>query len=162
MTKRKIKSAYSRTRVKTKIECNKSKCVQSERVNADINNIVAKAYKTGQLPVLTNLTHSEDLPTSLSYQQALDKVVSAQQSFERLPSNIRDTFDNEPAKFLDAIKTAEKDSAVRANLEALGVMEASSATPAKQSVVDAPDSEAVAKQADVPIQPTSETSTTNA
>ena len=60
---RTIKPAYHRTQVQAVIpDDNKTKAVQSERDHADINNIVARAYKTGQLPILVNRQPIPELP----------------------------------------------------------------------------------------------------
>jgi hypothetical protein len=82
---RRVKNPYERTRVVTKVKERRTKAVQSERKSADINNIVARAYQTGQLPVLMGRQHIEQLPDVESYQDAMNKVVFAQQQFERLP-----------------------------------------------------------------------------
>ena len=98
---RELKSAYSRTRVITEIPADtKTKAVQSERDHADINHIVARAYKTGQLPILVNRQPIPELPQVQTYQDMLNKVVFAQQAFERLPSAIRAEFENKPEKLL--------------------------------------------------------------
>ena len=98
MSKRKLKKAYTRTRIKTGNPNPVSKCVQSERRHVDINNIVAKAHKTGTLPVLMGRNSMPELVDNMTYQDALDKVVSANQAFELLPSEIRVQFDNDPKK----------------------------------------------------------------
>ena len=124
MEKRKVKSAYTRTRVKTghKGEL-KTKAVQSEAKHSDINNIVSKAYKTGQLPVLMGRKHVEQLPDVESYQDAMNKVVFAQQQFERLPSSIRDQFENKPEKMLEAVAKSHKDPELKKSLQDLGLLE---------------------------------------
>lgn len=120
----KIKPAYSRIRITTDIpEHRKTKCVQSEKKNADINNIVARAYQSGQLPVLMNRQPLPDLPTEATYQDMLNKVVFAQQAFERLPSNIRAEFENKPEKMLKAIEHSREDEKLKAKLQEYGILD---------------------------------------
>lgn len=90
---RQIKQPQERTRTITQIPSDtKTKCVQSEKHASDINNIVARAYKTGQLPILTNRQPIPELPDHATYQDMMNKIVFAQQKFEQLPSNIRTDF----------------------------------------------------------------------
>jgi phage internal scaffolding protein len=152
---RKIKKAYTRTRVKTQIpEERKTKAVQSERKNSDINHIVAKAYKTGQLPVLMNRKPIEQMPDELTYQEALNKVVFAQQQFEQLPSAIRAEFENKPENMLAAISRSEKEPAVKAKLQEMGIMERPipADLSAEQSPVGANGGEATAKPPRAPVE----------
>jgi len=105
---RQIKTAYTRTRQQTAQPAErKTKCVQSEKHASNINNIVAKANKTGMLPVLMQRQPIQNLPTETTYQEALDKVVHANQQFERLPAAIRNEFDNDPRKLLAALDKPE-------------------------------------------------------
>jgi phage internal scaffolding protein len=125
--KRRLKAANERVRIVTKTpKERKTRCIQSERSNSDINNIVAKAYKTGHLPVLMNRQPMEALPDVQTYQEALDKVVHAQQSFEQLPSEIRNKFENDPKKLLKALEKPEE------NIELL--LEASVLEEVKQTI----------------------------
>lgn len=104
----KIKDRYARTRVITEIPpAAETKCRKSEKNNACINNIVAKAYKTGQLPVLMHRQPLPELPSEQTYQEMLDKVVHAQQRFEQLPASIRNAFDNDPKMLLRALENPQ-------------------------------------------------------
>ena len=77
---------------------------QSFKDECDINNIVARYEKTG---VLTHLNASQatyaDVSELSGYQDALDKVEAARKLFMGLPSELRAQFDNDPAKYLDAL-----------------------------------------------------------
>lgn len=129
---RELKSAYSRTRVQTEQPAErKTKCVQSERHHADINNIVARAYKTGQLPLLVNRQPIPELPEAQTYQDMLNKVVFAQQSFERLPASIRAEFENKPEKLLEALHAKEKSPELTQKLQNLGLLEIPPPKPEK-------------------------------
>lgn len=121
--KRKVKGVRERTRVISEIDPDRvTKCVQSEREHSDINNIVARAYKTGQLPILKR-EPIPDLIDQHTYQDMLNKVVFAQQQFERLPSQIRETFDNKPEKMLAALDLKEKPPELVKILEDVGLLE---------------------------------------
>lgn len=130
MTKRKIKSAYSRTRVQTKTPIERrSKVVQSEKNSSDINNIMAKANQTGQLPLLMNRQEVQPLPDAQTYQESLNQVVFAQQSFERLPSELRTLFHNDPIKMLTAIEQSNSDPKIKTQLQELGILDTPQIVP---------------------------------
>lgn len=124
-----VKPPHTRTRVQTEITDTKTKCVQSEAKNADINNIVAKAYKTGQLPILMNRQPMTELPDVESYQDAMNKVVFANQAFERLPSAIRNEFGNDPSNMLRAVHNSETSPETKAKLQRLGILNMPPAEP---------------------------------
>lgn len=68
----------------------------------DINYIVERFGVTGQLP-----PHDGPLPTYGDftgigdYRDALDAVMKADEAFMALPAKVRETFDNDPALFVD-------------------------------------------------------------
>lgn len=155
---RKIKSAYTRTRVKTSPKSTKTKAVQSEKHASDINNIMARAHKTGQLPVLMNRKEAQPLPDGQTYQDALNKVVYAQQQFEQLPSNIRTIFENDPVKMLEALSQSDKNADVKVKLQEIGLLEIPPAPPAEQS--EATGGEATAKPTNAPASSATESSET--
>jgi len=129
-----VKPAYARTRVVTEIpEDTKTRAVQSEAKHTDINNIVAKAYKTGQLPLLMNRQPILNLPDAMTYQDMLNKVVFAQQAFERLPSNIRAEFGNKPENMLKAIEQSKDNEGIAKQLQELGIIETPAPTEAAPS-----------------------------
>lgn len=74
---------------------------QSFQAECDINNILKRYEKTGQLPDLIKQDPRygdfADLP---SYQEALHLVEMAQTQFAALPVQVRDRFGNDPQKFL--------------------------------------------------------------
>lgn len=101
---KKIRKQYSRVQVRTPRDPERrSKVIQSMRDEQDINNIVAKSIKTGQLPVLVGRQPIEKLPNIETYQDAMDKIVRANQAFEQLPALLRREFDNDPSKLLAAL-----------------------------------------------------------
>lgn len=119
-----VKAAHQRTRCKTEIpEGTKTKCVQSEKHTSDINNIVARAYKTGQLPVLTGRQPIPELPDHQTYQDMMNKVVFAQQSFERLPAAIRAAFENKPERMLEHLGNKDRHPDVTKLFQDHGILE---------------------------------------
>lgn len=68
----------------------------------DVNHIMRRFEKTGQLPVINRGTplygDYSEVPT---YQDALNIVERAEQQFAGLPSVVRARFANDPAQFLN-------------------------------------------------------------
>jgi len=128
---RQVKSPHERTRVITEIADPKTRAIQSEARNSDINHIVAKAYQTGQMPVLMNRQPLPDMPNVESYQDAMNKVVFANQAFERLPSAIRAEFANSPQNMLYAVENSHNNPELKSKLEKLGLL--NPPPPAEQS-----------------------------
>lgn len=69
--------------------------------DANINNIMAKYIKTGQLPELRNtLPQFGDFSAVMDYKDSLDFVRTAEDSFQQLPAKIRERFHNDPAALI--------------------------------------------------------------
>lgn len=81
-----------------------SRTKQSELESCDINNIMARYATTG---VLTHLASGQPLYGDFSevedYQASLNKVMSAEERFNSLPSDIRKKFDYNPQKMVEFI-----------------------------------------------------------
>lgn len=134
-----VKAAHARTRVITDIpEDTKTRCVQSEKNSSDINNIVARAYKTGQLPILTGRQPMAELPNHETYQDMLNQVVFAQQSFERLPSAVRSAFDNDPVRMLQQLADDKRHPDVTKLFQAHGILETPPPAPQEAQKPDQP------------------------
>lgn len=74
---------------------------QSDANDTDINVIMARYQKTGQLPQLTNPGEFGDFTTVTDYRTALDMVRHADEKFAEVPAKIREQFDNDAQKFID-------------------------------------------------------------
>lgn len=77
--------------------------IQSEKDNCDINQIIKRSEKSGILPVRSDYANAmfgdfTDIP---DYQTALNAVNAANETFMSLPAEIREQFQNDPAKFVD-------------------------------------------------------------
>ena len=108
LTKSKIKKRGVQHKVVSSARCGKTKCIQSARDEQNINYIVSKAVKTGMLPVLMSREPMQALPDVDSYQDALNRVVYAQQEFEKLPSLVRREFGNDPSRLLEALSNPKE------------------------------------------------------
>lgn len=73
---------------------------QEHRDECDINSILARYERTGQLPPerQPRYVHCD----ALTYQDSLDLVIKAQDGFKELPARIRDLYGNSPQRFLEA------------------------------------------------------------
>lgn len=76
---------------------------QEFKDQCDINNILKQFKRTGIISHISAQQAQgayEDLPDPIEYQDALNAVLVAQESFATLPSKVRTKFDNDPEKFL--------------------------------------------------------------
>lgn len=91
---------------------------QSMQAECDINNILAKYQKTGLITHATQGGNYQDLPSDTDYQNGLNIIIAAQESFDALPSTVRREFENDPAQFLSFIE----DPANVDRMRALGLL----------------------------------------
>lgn len=87
--------------VKVDFKGEKSLVDPSFEKEADINAIMAKYTKTGELPGVFSSPQYGDFSSVGDYKEALDMVRHAQHSFMSLPSSVRDRFHNDPAKLIE-------------------------------------------------------------
>lgn len=67
----------------------------------DINNVLKRYLKTGQLPALIkNNPQYGDFSQAVDYQESLNLVHFAQEQFQNLSASIRERFRNDPYLFL--------------------------------------------------------------
>jgi len=102
-----------------------SRTKQSDAQGADINFIVGRYKKTGELPVPVRAPMFSDM-SSTDYKEAMDLFTSAQQSFALLPAATRNAFANDPSQLLAALDRSD-DPQVRLYLEEAGLFEKGSA-----------------------------------
>lgn len=86
------------------VKCGPSLTKQCFRDECDINNILRRYQKTGQLPSLIagNPVYG-DFSEIGDYQTALDVVARAQIQFASLPAVVRDRFAHSPEQFLEFV-----------------------------------------------------------
>jgi hypothetical protein len=92
---------------KAVIDCSKDEVIteQSHKEDVNINNIIKK-HGMDMIQKTALLKSQEfvfDDVTGNDFQEAMQKVTRAQQTFDDLPSEMRKRFDNNPAKFMDFV-----------------------------------------------------------
>lgn len=85
----------------------------------DINTILKRFNVTGHLPTGVRMPTYGDFEGIDNYQDALNAVREAGESFAAMPAEIRERFGNDPGKFVDF--TANPDN--RAEAERLGLVD---------------------------------------
>lgn len=86
---------------------NPSATRQEHKEEAEINTIVERFDRTGQLTHVSRLTGQYiDVSNIGSFQEALAMAEHGQGVFNNLPSSIRTLFDNNAAAFMDFMATA--------------------------------------------------------
>lgn len=130
-----VKRYGKRDRCATTIE-GESMTQQNFREEVNINTIMKKARSTGMVPVSTVKAIYGDFTSAADFQSAQIKIAEASQAFDALPSHIRNRFDNDPAKLINFINSAEnRDEAIRLGLleKPAPALEASQASEASVS-----------------------------
>lgn len=85
-----------------KLICNDpSLAVQSQKDEADINNIVRNFGVTGRVPSAVRLPQYGDFSGVSDYRSAIEAVRAAEASFMSIPAKVRAEFDNDPQQFAD-------------------------------------------------------------
>ena len=80
---------------------------QSHKQECDINNIVKRFNKDGHINHLNKHGESYDDVSGADYRLWMNKLVSAREMFEELPSETRSQFGNNPAMFLDYVQNPD-------------------------------------------------------
>jgi phage internal scaffolding protein len=97
-----VKFPRSRCRVST-VPVGNSLTKQADKSRANIHNILHRYDKTGLLPQRIVQPITGNLPDVESYHDAMNRLVTAQTTFNSLPSRLREKFQNDPAKFLQFV-----------------------------------------------------------
>ena len=90
---------------------------QSHKSEVDINNIVKKhgADLIGKIAALQQWTYDD--VTGNDFQESMNALIKARDTFDQVPSEIRKQFDNDPAKFMDFVHNPDnKDRMVELGL----------------------------------------------
>lgn len=115
---------------------------QSHKDECDVNQILKK-YQAG-VPI-THLSKTQGqygYATSQSFHDAMNIVASATEEFMQQSSSIRAEFDNDPAKFLDALQ----DPANRESMIEMGLIDPQDKTPDKATQEASTEPEKVEKE----------------
>lgn len=95
------KSIVRRSRVQVHFDDSPSLTHQSFKAECDIRNIMHKYKRTG---ILTHATSAQaiygDFVDVPDYQESLNIVIDAQNTFDSLPADLRKRFGNDPAHYL--------------------------------------------------------------
>lgn len=100
------------------------KCVGKSRTKKEfadecnVNNIVAKYQRTGAIEHFSRHAPRYDNVAGATFHQAMNIVTEASSMFEELPANLRQKFENDPAKFLDFVQDPEN----KAEMAELGLL----------------------------------------
>lgn len=83
------------------LEClDKSLTQQHMADECDINKLVERFVVTGEIPQLTIPPLQGDFTAAPTYQEALNLMIAANQSFMKLDAKVRNRFENDPAQFV--------------------------------------------------------------
>lgn len=94
----------------------KSLAVQASKDECDINTIVKKYLRTGELPGIRQVVYA-DISGLTDLQDALNTVIKAEEGFAALPAETRRFFDNDPVKLVEfAQDPANKEKAIELGL----------------------------------------------
>lgn len=78
-----------------------SKTKQSFKEECDINTIVKRFGVTGVLPSSVRMPTYGDFTDVGDFREAMEAIRTANESFAEMPSEVRERFQNDPAKFVD-------------------------------------------------------------
>jgi len=130
--------------VSPKIDCQKAidegeeiRVEQSHKDEVNINNIVKRA---GGMELIAKVNALKDWKfddvTSNDFQENMNAIIKARDTFADVPSEIRRKFDNDPAKFMDFVRNPEN---IQAMID-LGLSKAPEEVPIAQvEVVNLPE-----------------------
>lgn len=90
---------------------------QSFKDECDINNILRQFAVTGQLPDNVRVPQYADFEEAFDFKTAMNVIRAAEEAFALMPSDVRDRFANDPARFVDFVNDdANYDEAVKMGL----------------------------------------------
>lgn len=115
----KFYSRFNRpARVQT-VPVGESRTQQQFKKECDVNNILAKHRRTGMVThVNKHQGQFGDFSNLEDYQTSLHKVMTAQNSFNLLPSELRNKFGNDPAQLISYLADPKNDDeAIRFGLK---------------------------------------------
>jgi len=132
-----FKSAYSeKLRVVHEFPENSRWTKQSFKDECDINTIMSRYMRTGEMPMI-NVSYPQYMDcTAMDFESHMQFIAGAQSMFNELPSDIRNRFKNDPAAFLDFCS----DEKNRPELAQMGLLSAD----AMRSIAEAQNAPSVA------------------
>lgn len=125
---------------------------QSFKDSCNINKIMEKYAKSGQMPAINASDQKFEFASSISFTESMQIITDASQTFDGLPARMRQRFGNNPALFLEFVENP----ANRTEMGAMGLL-SEEATEAleneKKAAMAASEPEANAKPASPPAKP---------
>jgi len=107
-----------------------SKTVQTDVFRSEIRHVLAKYKQVGIVEHLRSVDlQFRDVSEFSDFADLMFQSKEAEKVFLKLPSKVREVFDHDVAKWLDAAHDPEKVEAVRPQLEKLGVLEPKAPVP---------------------------------
>lgn len=110
-TRPRFATIYNHTRDRSRefatINNEESLTQQDDAKDADINVIVSRFVKSGQLPQLQIQALSGDFTDVIDYRGAMDRIKAANDAFAEVPAKIRERFMNDPARFMEFVSDKE-------------------------------------------------------
>lgn len=105
----KSSKAVKRRRVSLDCSVEPSRTDPSFAQELDINNIVKRYVKTGVLgdPARAAAQRYGDFSQIPSFHEMMNRISAANEVFAALPSRVRESFDNDPGRFITASSTPE-------------------------------------------------------
>lgn len=104
----------------------------------DINTIVERFKITGQLPENVRMPTYADFDEIYNFQDAMNAIRLAEESFAAMPANVRRRFNNDPAQFLEfCYDDNNREEAIR-----MGLVPPREATPPIQGKTEASPTDA--------------------
>lgn len=100
---------------KTVCPIEESRTRQEFAKDCDINRIVDRFTRTGELPFVgrKNLGMYADVSEVPNYESALAFIIHAKESFEKLDINVKERFHNSPQELIDFLKDKNNEKEAR-------------------------------------------------
>jgi phage internal scaffolding protein len=80
---------------------------QQFREECDINEIVRRFGLTGEIPGDFDMPVSGDFTDAVDFHTSMDMIRKAQESFDRLPAEVRSRFSNDPGRLMTFLEDKE-------------------------------------------------------
>lgn len=138
-----FRSAYSqKSRVITPI-IGDTMTKQNHKNECDINFIMSKYAKTGLISHVANKAPQYGEYETIDYKEAMNLVISAQESFDSLPATLRKRFGNDPNEYFQFVHDPDN----RDEMIKMGLIDPSKAPTTEEPIPD-PVGETTAKKGD--------------
>jgi phage internal scaffolding protein len=100
---------------RVQLKCNdSSRTKQHFQKECDINTIMTKYNKTGLISHVAKHQGSyDDLPNQQDYHESILEIQAANDSFNSLPSDVRNFFENDAGQFLDFVQNPNNTDEMR-------------------------------------------------